>query len=463
MFEEQLSLYLLIAPFIAILLAFVFEFVNGFHDTANAVTTVIYTNTLKPLQAVVLSGLSNFAGAVMSSGAVAFGIVALLPLDWVLQSGTDMNSMGLAMVYAVLLSAIIWNVGTWYFGIPASSSHTLIGAIIGVAITNSWHTTGTIISGVNWNKAGDIGLALLFSPLIGFTCAGLLIVISLRLIRDKRLYRSPEGDTPPPLWIRTMLILTCAGVSFAHGSNDGQKGMGLIMLILVAAMPFGFAINPDVPAETWATLAANAPQMTQLIERTGDENLVKANEELAKSLQGISSFRSLTRAARPILRNNAYRIEESIPKLLKTSKYDSVETMLLSQYRDDLRMLTCYIPVWVKILVAVAIGLGTLVGWKRVVVTVGEHIGKTHMTYAQGAAAGLVAIGTIGAADVFGLPVSTTHVLSSGIAGTMVANHSGLQMKTVRNILTAWALTLPICIFLGTALSAAALHLLLLL
>lgn len=462
MFESHISLYILIAPFVALLLALIFEFVNGFHDTANAVATVIYTHTLKPMQAVILSGIANFAGAVLSSGAVAFGIVALLPMDWVILTDANANNVGLAMIFSVLSSAIIWNIGTWLAGLPASSSHTLIGSILGVALTNSWYSyNGSLIHGVNWSKALDIGLALLFSPLIGFTLAGLLLISSKYFLKDKRLYEPPISNAPPPFWIRTMLVLTCTGVSFAHGSNDGQKGMGLIMILLVAAMPFGFAVNPDVPPETWGNIAVNSVQATDMFNSTNDAKLIKANDDLALLLQDVDSFNSLPRSARPALRNNAYWIEDAIPKIIKTGSYSKDEQQFLNRYRNDLRELTFYIPVWVKIMVATALGLGTMIGWKRITVTIGERIGNSHLTYAQGAAAELVAVTTIGAADILGLPVSTTHVLSSGVAGTMIANHGGLQMKTIYRLLAAWVLTFPICVFLGTATSAAALHLLL--
>src|SRR5581483_10348895 len=210
---------------LAVLLALSFEFVNGFHDTANAVATVIYTHSLKPNQAVVWSGAWNLIGVLTSSGTVAFGIVALLPVELVINVG---SGAGFAMVFALLVSAIVWNLGTWYLGLPASSSHTLIGSIVGVGLMNSLLSPDSAFGeGVNWAKVSDTVKALVFSPLIGFLGAGLLLLIARSLIKAPGLFKAPEGDTPPPWWIRGLLVLTCTGVSFAHGSNDGQKGMGL--------------------------------------------------------------------------------------------------------------------------------------------------------------------------------------------------------------------------------------------
>src|SRR4051794_32502319 len=237
-----------IAPFlmlfVALLIALGFEFVNGFHDTANAVATVIYTRSLPANIAVVWSGMFNLFGVLLSSGAVAFGIVSLLPVELILQVG---SSAGFAMVFALLIAAIIWNVGTWYFGLPASSSHTLIGSIIGVGIANALMHGRDGTSGVDWTKATEIGYALLLSPLFGFCMAAILLLVLKFIVRNPALYSAPEGHKAPPMWIRGLLILTCTGVSFAHGSNDGQKGMGLIMLILIGPVPTPYALNRALP------------------------------------------------------------------------------------------------------------------------------------------------------------------------------------------------------------------------
>src|SRR5580693_109899 len=251
--------------FVALLIALGFEFVNGFHDTANAVATVIYTRSLPANIAVVWSGMFNLFGVLMSSGAVAFGVVSLLPVELILQVG---SGAGFAMVFALLISAIMWNVGTWYFGLPASSSHTLIGSIMGVGITNALLRGRDGTSGVDWSQAANIGKALLLSPLFGFALAALLLFILKGVLQraTPALFAEPKGDQPPPWWIRGILILTCTLVSFFHGSNDGQKGMGLIMLILIGTVPTAYALNRALPESQITQFAANSTAASKVIE-----------------------------------------------------------------------------------------------------------------------------------------------------------------------------------------------------
>ncbi|NIJ39355.1 PiT family inorganic phosphate transporter [Sphingopyxis panaciterrae] len=465
--------------FIALLIALGFEFVNGFHDTANAVATVIYTNSMPANYAVVWSGFFNFLGVLLSSGAVAFGIVSLLPVELILQVGSN---AGFAMVFALLIAAIVWNLATWYFGIPSSSSHTLIGSIIGVGVANAMLHGKSGTAGVDWGKATDIGYALLLSPLLGFTVAALLFLAMKTLVRNRELYEAPKGNTPPPTWIRALLIFTCTGVSFAHGSNDGQKGMGLIMLILIGTVPTAYALNRAVPEKyvqefvvhsnaAEQALAAHGGGATPpadarravtayIADKTLSPDTVPALgalvDQVETQVSGYGSLAKVPAAATENMRNDMYLASEAIKRLgkEKTLNFTDAETKALTTYKTSLDSATRFIPTWVKIAVAFALGLGTMIGWKRIVVTVGEKIGKSHLTYAQGASAELVAMGTIGAADMLGLPVSTTHVLSSGVAGTMAANRSGLQMSTIRNLLMAWVLTLPVSIILAGSLYA---------
>ena len=462
---------------LAILLALSFEFVNGFHDTANAVATVIYTNTLKPYQAVIWSGAWNLIGVLLSSGAVAFGIVALLPVELVINVG---SGAGFAMVFALLLSAIIWNLGTWYLGLPASSSHTLIGSIVGVGLMNSLLSPGSAFGdGVNWAKVADTVKALVFSPLIGFVVAGLLLLAARFLLRIPALYKSPEGKNPPPWWIRLLLIFTCTGVSFAHGSNDGQKGMGLIMLILVGTVPISYALNRAMPADqtsqfaivahaAQSALTATAPGAAPADARATLSTYVRTKAVAPDTLPALAAIAGsigdqvqqhdtlakVPAAAVANVRNDMYLASETIRLVDKDShvKLDADTHDKLMVFKKNIDGATKFIPLWVKVAVAIALGLGTMVGWKRIVVTVGEKIGKTHLTYAQGMSAELVAMCTIGLADNFGLPVSTTHVLSSGVAGTMAANRSGLQWSTIRNLAMAWVLTLPAAVLLSGSL-----------
>jgi len=462
---------------IALLIALGFEFVNGFHDTANAVATVIYTHSLEPHVAVVWSGAWNFIGVLLSSGAVAFGIVSLLPVELILQVGSN---AGFAMVFALLVAAIIWNLGTWYFGLPASSSHTLIGSIIGVGIANQLMSVKTGTSGVDWSQAGNIGKSLLLSPLVGFVCAALLLVLCKALIPNKALYQAPEGTQPPPFWIRGLLILTCTGVSFAHGSNDGQKGMGLIMLILIGTVPTAYAVNHAVTTSQTADFVAVSVQTADVMNRyvepgavIGDARDVVSDYIRTKQftpntmlamrvlVNGIGTEMAVYKDLKAVpqdkvrnFRNDMYVTSEAL-RLMKKSgnpKFSAPDAAIIANYKTHIDNATKFIPPWVKVAVALALGLGTMIGWKRIVVTVGEKIGKEHLTYGQGAAAEITAMFTIGAADWFGLPVSTTHVLSSGVAGTMAANKSGLQWATVRNLAMAWLLTLPVSICLSATL-----------
>ncbi len=456
--------------FVALLIALGFEFVNGFHDTANAVATVIYTRSMPAHIAVVWSGMFNLLGVLLSSGAVAFGIVSLLPVELILQVG---SSAGFAMVFALLIAAILWNLGTWLLGLPASSSHTLIGSIMGVGIANALLRGRDGTSGVDWSQAGNIGKALLLSPLFGFAVAALLLFVlkTVMLRATPALFAEPKGDQPPPVWIRGILVLTCTLVSFFHGSNDGQKGMGLIMLILIGTVPTAYALNRALPASETAHFVDVSTAASKVIEgkaagynvlgnpRPAVTNYVaqhQINEGTYPSLsvlvkdiaQQVTQYGSLAKFPADQVgntRNDMYLASEAIRFLMKDkeSELNKEEVATLTNYKGSLDTATKFIPTWVKIAVAIALGLGTMIGWKRIVVTVGEKIGKTHLTYAQGACAEITAAATIAAADGFGLPVSTTHVLSSGIAGTMAASGSGLQWSTIRNIALAWVLTLP--------------------
>ena len=469
--------YLLLAG--ALLIALGFEFVNGFHDTANAVATVIYTHSLPAQMAVLWSGLFNFLGVMVSSGAVAFGIISLLPVELILQVG---SGAGFAMVFALLIAAIVWNLGTWTLGLPASSSHTLIGSIVGVGVANALMHGRDGTSGVDWSQVTKVGESLLLSPLVGFVASALLFLAMKAVIKNRKLFDAPRNNAPPPGWIRGLLVLTCTGVSFAHGSNDGQKGMGLIMLILVGTVPLAYALNRAMPADqvaqfaavaeaTHLSLARNLPSPAppasspeearntlSVYVRTHQYSpaVLTALSDISGSIgdQVKGSAGSLGRirsAVVPNVRNDMYLTSEAIRLIQKDKQVglDSIASSDIRRFKTQIDAATKFIPMWVKVAVAIALGLGTMIGWKRIVVTVGEKIGKTHLTYAQGASAELVAMLTIGAADSFGLPVSTTHVLSSGVAGTMSAAGSGLQMATVRNLLLAWVLTLPAAIVLS--------------
>ena len=456
------------------LIALGFEFVNGFHDTANAVATVIYTHSLEPHVAVAWSGMFNFLGVLMSSGAVAFGVISLLPVELILQVG---SGAGFAMVFALLIAAILWNLGTWWLGLPASSSHTMVGSNIGVGVANQLMQARNGTSGVDWGQAMNVGKSLLISPVIGFAVAYVLLMVCKAVIKDRRLYEAPVGEEPPPFWIRGLLILTCTGVSFAHGSNDGQKGMGLIMLILVGTVPTAYALNHAVsPAQT-ADFLASSQQTVEVVghyvnpsavigdardnltnyirtKQFNDNTMLALRQEISDIGNEVRDFHALANVSPERsgnLRNEMYVVSETIRLVEKDGKavFTPAEEKVLANYKKHIDTSTKFIPGWVKVAVALALGFGTMIGWKRIVVTVGEKIGKDHLTYGQGAAAEITAMLTIATADSLGLPVSTTHVLSSGIAGTMAANKTPLQLETVRNLAMAWVLTLPVAMLLS--------------
>ena len=459
MFELELSYSILLI--ICLIAACSFEFVNGFHDTANAVATVIYTNSLKPWVAVIWSGFMNSLGVFYGGIAVAMGIVNLLPVE----SLIDQNiAHSIAMVAALLLSAISWNLFTWYFGIPCSSSHTLIGSILGVGIAYSFLPDATSAA-VNWGKAQEIGISLLVSPLVGFSLT-IILMFALRVTTKGKsygddLFKEPKKNTPPPPWIRGILLLTCTGVSFFHGQNDGQKGVGLIMLILIGIVPGYFALNTMYDSKKLGDPMMQIEMVINSIDPNplSEPDMVKLMDarEMNKRLKGtistIGSINDLPKKERFQVRKDILVMDRNLNELLKKqeARVSEKDKKILKENLKNLRKVTDYSPGWVIVLISISLGLGTMIGWKRIVKTIGEKIGKEHLSYAQGASAEFVAATTIGLSGYFGLPVSTTHVLSSGIAGSMVASKGvkNLQPDMVRNILIAWLLTLPVVMLMA--------------
>jgi phosphate/sulfate permease len=453
-----MSTTLIIFLVLCLVLACTFEFVNGFHDTANAVATVIYTNSMKPTVAVVYSGFLNFLGVMTGGIAVAMGIINLLPMEVLVDSNVY---HGISMILALLLSAIIWNLGTWFFGLPASSSHSLIGSILGIGL--AFYFLPDTIGGtaVNWDKAKDTGLALLISPIAGFSLAILMMFIFKRFIKNDAIYKEPIPGKKPPLWIRMLLWTTCGLVSFFHGQNDGQKGVGLVMMILIAIMPGYFSLDNSVNLQS---INANV-RYTQAMMLKADTSILSKKElisfneiqnystHFSNETKGKTKSEEVDLANRFSLRKDIIKITKGCEKLISGGNLSlsKKEIIALKLEIKSSKKLVEYAPSWVIIMISISLGLGTMIGWKRIVKTIGEKIGKQHMSYAQGASAELVAAMGIGVATRFGVPVSTTHMLSSGIMGSMVAKKGlkNLQKGTVINIALAWILTLPVTIILS--------------
>lgn len=461
-----LSAGLFIVLILCIVAAMAFEFINGFHDTANAVATVIYTRSLKPKTAVILSGISNFLGLIISARffglAVAIGIMNLLPLDALIDQNVEHS---IAIILSLILTAIIWNLGTWYFGIPCSSSHTLIGSIFGVGIAFIFLHTGSHVD-LNWKKIGDVGLSLLISPVIGFILTYLVMIILKQTVKKKKFFSEPDPVKKPPFWVRITLILASIGVSYTHGSNDGQKGVGLMMIILITVLPSFFSLNPE---NNPAAMQANVQQISYYIARIDDSNLADKEKTLILNIKhtinGIDSVLNNSKTPAGIPATSRFHVRKNIlilnsylsdfhknPVLSKTLAKQ--ENDLISTNIKELKSSTEYAPPWVLLLIALSLGLGTMVGWKRIVVTIGEKIGKSHLSYAQGAASQFVAAATIYTSSLLGLPVSTTHVLSSGVAGGMYqeGGRKNLQKGTIMNILIAWVVTIPVTVVLAALL-----------
>jgi phosphate/sulfate permease len=459
MFELDLAYSILLV--VCLIAACSFEFVNGFHDTANAVATVIYTNSLKPWAAVIWSGCWNFLGVFAGGIGVAVGIINLLPVETLV----DQNiAHSLSMVAALLITAIFWNLLTWYLGIPCSSSHTLIGSILGVGLAYSLLPEASG-EAVNWGKAQEMGLSLLISPLFGFSMAIILMFV-IRSITKKTeagdsLFKEPKKNAPPPMWIRGILLITCTLVSFFHGSNDGQKGVGLIMLILIGIVPAYFALDETFNPSSLNGSLTRIEQIVSTIDSSvlsqpDREKLYAAklmNKSLNQKLANVLDVNAIEKKERFNIRKDIMLMDRHLNSIAKKPevRLSEGDKKALSDHLKKVRKFTDYSPTWVILLISLSLGIGTMIGWKRIVKTVGEKIGKEHLSYAQGASAELVASSTIGISTAFGWPVSTTHVLSSGIAGSMVASKGvkNLQPDTVRNILMAWFLTLPVVVIMA--------------
>jgi len=471
---------------LALIFVLFYEAINGFHDTANAVATVIYTRAMRSQLAVAMAGIFNFFGVLLGGLSVAYAIVHLLPTDLLLNVG---SAHGLAMVFSMLLAAILWNLGTWYFGLPASSSHTLIGAIIGIGLTNALLTGTSVVDALNIPKMIGVFLSLIISPIVGLTLAGGLVFLLRRYWsgskKRRRIHMTPAerekkvGKKKPPFWTRIALIVSAIGVSYSHGANDGQKGIGLIMLVLIGVAPAGFVVNMNASGyditrtrdavnhmeqyfQQHADSLPHIVQMTPLVVPAPEENAASPQEfhcDVSRAMQAIQhaqsllnnlqSYNALNVEQRSQLRRLMMCISDTADKAAKLPGMSSDDQRYLNKLKGDLLNTIEYAPVWIIVAVALALSLGTMIGWRRVATTIGEKIGKKGMTYAQGMSAQMTAAVSIGVASYTGMPVSTTHVLSSSVAGTMLVDGGGVQSRTIKNILLAWVLTLPVSIVLS--------------
>jgi PiT family inorganic phosphate transporter len=447
---------MLVACFVLVL---AFEATNGFHDTSNAVATVIYTNALKPVPAVIWSGLLNFVGVLVGGIAVAYALVEILPPDTLTPPD---GSPAVPMLVSIFASALFWNVLTWYFGIPNSSSHCIIGALVGVAAGDAILRARGLGQGVDWNQIFTVLKALAISPILGFIGAGGLYAALRLVVRRGHLLEPPKEGEAPVWWLRGLLILTCTSVSFSHGTNDGQKSIGLIMLTIIGLMPATYALNPEVPHQL-ATLSQNATAAMPLIQRYGDDvkaDALRAAAALQKAGPSIPSQASPVSpgdsapntATRSQLRGDVYYVLSELKHVGESSTAPAGDRAAAKRLLHDMGPPVQYAPFWVRMLSALCLGAGTMVGYKRVVSTLGERLGKEHMTPGQGASAELVGSILIGTAGFTGLPVSTTHIITSGIAGTMVTGGQGVHGNMLTRIALAWVFTLPATMLISGAL-----------
>lgn len=482
-----LDLYTGLLLLLALGFVLFYEAINGFHDTANAVATVIYTRAMRSQLAVVMAAVFNFFGVLLGGLSVAYAIVHMLPTDLLLNVS---SAHGLAMIFSMLLAAIIWNLGTWYAGLPASSSHTLIGAIIGIGLTNAVMTDTSVMEALNMTKVISIFASLILSPVVGLVFAGGLVFLLRRYWNGSkkraRIHLTPEerekrdGKRKPPFWIRIALILSAIGVAFSHGANDGQKGIGLIMLVLIGVAPAGFIVNMNASGyeitrtrdainnvEVWLQQhpqllrkVADAETQTPAENGAGEPdqfhchptNTLHGLKRAGNTLVRIENYTQLPMAQHSQLRRIILCISDTADKVAKLPEISPDDKRLLKKLRADMLSTIEYAPVWIILAVALALGCGTMIGWRRVATTIGEKIGKKGMTYAQGMSAQMTAAISIGLASYTGMPVSTTHVLSSSVAGTMIVDGGGLQRKTVTSIMMAWVFTLPASVILSGSL-----------
>ena len=446
---------------ICLVMVLAFEATNGFHDSSNAVATVIYTQSLKPVQAVIWSGLMNFIGVLVGGISVAYALVEILPPD--VLTPPD-GSPAVPMLVSIFAAALFWNILTWAFAIPNSSSHCIIGSLIGVAAADALLKARSVTQGVDWKQIVSVLKALAVSPLLGLVFAGGMYLILRLVVRRGHLFEPPKEGEPPVWWLRALLVLTCTSVSFSHGTNDGQKSIGLIMLTIIGLLPAAYALNPQA-GNQMTQLSQNASAAIPLIQQYGDDvkdHALKSAALLQNAGPQLQSeaiaLKNKERAdpqqsvVRPQLRGAVYDVLSELKHVGEVRGAKPEDKARAADLLKKMAPPVQYAPLWVRMLSALCLGIGTMIGYKRVVRTLGERLGRAHMTPGQGVSAELVGSVLIGTAGFTGLPVSTTHIITSGIAGTMVAGGQGVQGAVLTRIALTWVITLPVTILLSACL-----------
>jgi phosphate/sulfate permease len=440
------------------------EAVNGFHDVANAIATVIYSRAMTPRNSVFLAAICNFIGVVIGGTAVAFSMVYLLPTNMV----AGINTAGeVSLFMAMIFTAVAWNFGTWWLGIPNSTTHAYIGSIIGISMADAFLMGQPVAEQINWDQGEKVLIALIVSPIIGFLLGMMMLKVISILAKDKGLYEPSADDHRPSLRIRAILIGGAAGVSLLHGSNDGQKSIGLMMVALFGLFPASYGLDPDrLDAESYRHLVSVVQSVETVREDT--EHLTNGSVDNAESQDTPAINQLLTQLTlrqegvsltvddAVKTRKEILEVHRQVAKQLKSTdaraKLSPEQVQVLEVAHKELASFIEHVPLWVMVLSAMALGGGTLVGYKKIVTTLGEKVGSSKMNPAQGTAAQASAVASIALADWGGLPVSTTHVLSSAVIGTVVGTKDQtVNQKTIASIALTWVTTLPGTLLLSFA------------
>lgn len=454
--DAPLAALPVIALVIIFILLLVQEACNGFHDVGGAIVAVIYSNALKPLQAVLMAASLNFIGVLVGGTAVAFSMVNLLPPGMV--AGID-TLPEVSFFLALILSAVIWNLTTWYFGIPNSTTHTYIGAIMGVSFAHALVQNAGVLEGVNWHLGEHVMLALLLSPVLAFVLGLGVYALMKRLVRSEALFKPHDPHGRPPGPVKGLLIAGSAGISLMHGTNDGQKSIGLMLLVLIGIGPALFGIDRQASPETLRA-AEQAIQSIEQVTRDAaaampadDPNRAVVEDAMkragqAKTLFGnIASLNDMPDDQVRALRQELVFLKREASVLSKRGAASGVITPAqatqLKQDKEALAPLLENVPFWLIVLSAACLGIGTAFGYRRIVRTLAEQMASEPMNAAHGTAAQLTTILSIGAADLTGMPVSTSQLNASGIAGAMKASGATLQGSTLQKIILTWLVTLP--------------------